>query len=299
MSAELETKGRIVVGTDGSPRSEKAVDWAAGRASARKLPLLVLFVVPELPLPGRTAAAAQIHHGMNYIADYLADAQKKVDRVVAQMRQKYPTLDAEGKVVQGAASYVLTRASRDADQIVVGARGEGAPLSVRLLGGVSDAVATHAHGPVVVVGDEVHENPNGPVVVGVDDSPAAKSAIKLAFEAADVRGVPLIAINSWDFGPYDAYNAEIWEQSGEGITKSLTELVEELLADGKAAHPNVPVEIRVIRGRPERALVDASAEAGLVVVGSRGRGGFAGLLLGSTSRHVLRESHRPVIVTRG
>ena len=88
MSAELETKGRIVVGTDGSPRSEKAVDWAAGRASARKLPLLVLFVVPELPLPGRTAAAAQIHHGMNYIADYLADAQKKVDRVVAQMRQK-------------------------------------------------------------------------------------------------------------------------------------------------------------------------------------------------------------------
>ena len=74
MSAELETKGRIVVGTDGSPRSEKAVDWAAGRASARKLPLLVLFVVPELPLPGRTAAAAQIHHGMNYIADYLADA---------------------------------------------------------------------------------------------------------------------------------------------------------------------------------------------------------------------------------
>lgn len=87
---------------------------------------------------------------------------------------------------------------------------------MRLLGGVSDAVATHAHGPVVVVGDEVHENPNGPVVVGVDDSPAAKSAIKLAFEAADVRGVPLIAINSWDFGPYDAYNAEIWEQFRRG-----------------------------------------------------------------------------------
>ncbi|MGB3956233.1 MAG: universal stress protein [Brooklawnia sp.] len=299
MEAELETKGRIVVGTDGSPRAEKAVDWAAARAAARGIALLVVFVASELPLPGRTVAAAQIHHGKDYVADYLADAQRKVDAVVETMRARYPGLDATGKVVQGSPSYVLTRASRDADQVVVGARGAHAPLSVRLLGGVSDAVATHAHGPVVVVGDDAHEHPNGPVVVGVDDSPAAKAAIKLAFEAAELRGVPVIAVNSWDFGPYDAYNAEIWDQSIEGVTRSLTELVDELLAEQKAAHPNVPVEIRVVRGRPERALVEASKEAGITVVGSRGRGGFAGLLLGSTSKHVLREARSPVIVTRG
>lgn len=299
MNATIQSAGHVVVGTDGSQRANKAVEWAADRATARKLPLLVLYVVPELPLPGRTAAAAQIHHGKDYVADYLANAQQRVDAVVEQMRNKFEGLDVTGQVVQGNASFVLARASRDAEMVVVGARGEGAPLAVKLLGGTSDAVTSHAHGPVAVIGDDASYNPQGPVVVGVDDSPAAKAAAKLAFDAAHLRGVPVIAVNAWDFGPYDAFNAEIWDQSMAEITQSLTEMVNDLLAEQKAAYPDVPVEIRVVRGRPEVAVVDASKGAGLTVVGSRGRGGFAGLLLGSTSKHVLREAHSPVIVTRG
>ena len=118
-------------------------------------------------------------------------------------------------------------------------------------------------------------------------------------ETAHVREVPLVAINAWDFGAYDAYNADVWEYSIDEITAGLTEMVDKQLADGKAKFPEVPVEIRIVRGRAEVALVDESKKAGLVVVGSRGRGGFAGLLLGSTSKHVLREAHCPVIVTRG
>ncbi len=299
MNAEIETAERIVVGTDGSERANKAVEWAADRAVARKLPLLVLFVVPEMPLPGRTAAAAAIYHGTDYVADYVNHAQERVDKIVAELRQKYDGLNVTGLALQGNPSYVLAGASKDAAMVVVGARGQSAPLSVRLLGGVSDAVASHAKGPIAVIGDGSHEHPDGPVAVGVDDSPPAKAAIDLAFDAADVRGVPVIAVNTWDFGPYDAFNAEVWERSMAEITESLTESVTEILAPIRARYPNVPVEIRVVRGRPETALIKASEEAGLVVVGSRGRGGFTGLLLGSTSKHVLRESKCPVIVTRG
>lgn len=299
MNAEIETAGRIVVGTDGSERANKAVEWAADRAAARGLPLLVLFIVPEMPLPGRTAAAAAIHHGSDYVADYLNHSQERVDRVVDDLRARFDGLDVTGAALQGNPSYVLARASKDADLVVVGARGQSAPLSVKLLGGVSDAVAGHAKGAVVVVGDEAHENPDGPIVVGVDDSPEAKAAVWRAFDAANVRGVPVVAIHTWDFGPYDAFNAEIWDRSMAEITESLTELVNEVLADARAEFPDVEVEIKVVRGRPETALIKASKDAGMVVVGSRGRGGFAGLLLGSTSRHVLREAQCPVLVTRG
>ncbi len=299
MNTEIQTAGRIVVGTDGSQRANKAVEWAAQRALARTLPLLVLYVVPELPLPGRTAAAAQITHGAHYVDDYRAAAESRLAGVVDKLRGEHDGLDVTGQIVIGNAAYILSRASRDADLVVIGARGEGAPLSVKMLGGTSDAVTAHAHGPVAVIGDEAHENPGGPVVVGVDDSPAAKAALKLAFEAADVRGVPVVAVHSWDFGPQDAYDADIWSYSVAEITQSLTEMVQDLIAEQRAAHPDVPVEVKVVRGRPETTLVEESKRAGLTVVGSRGRGGFAGLLLGSTSKHVLREAASPVIVTRG
>lgn len=299
MNEAIQTAGRIVVGTDGSLRANKAVEWAADRATARKLPLLVAYVVPEFPLPKRTSAAAEIVHGADYFDDFMAEAQRKLEAVVAGLRERYPGLEVIGEVVKGHASYFLAEAAKDAALVVVGARGQTAPLSVKLLGGTSDAVTSHAKGPVAVIGDLSVENPAGPVVVGVDDSAAAKAAVKLAFDAAQTRGVPLIAVNAWDFGPYDAFNAEIWDRSMTDITEGMTQRVSELMADEMAAYPQVKVEIKVRRGRPENVLVEESAGAGLTVVGSRGRGGFAGLLLGSTSKHVLREAHSPVIVTRG
>ena len=299
MTAELQTAGRFVVGTDGSERANKAVDWAAEQAQIRKIPLLVLHVIAEIPLPSRTHVLKAMARGGGFLEQYKERAQQRLDKVLAQLKEKYPDLEVEGQVVRGNPSAVLAEASRDAFLVVVGARGQGAPLSVKLLGGVSDAVVTHSHGPIAVITDESIENPGGPVVVGVDESAAAKGAIDFAYETAHVRGVPLVAINAWDFGAYDAYNADVWEYSIDEITAGLTEMVDKQLADGKAKFPEVPVEIRIVRGRAEVALVDESKKAGLVVVGSRGRGGFAGLLLGSTSKHVLREAHCPVIVTRG
>lgn len=299
MTTEISSAGRIVVGTDGSPRANRAVEWAADRAAARGLPLLIVLSIPELPIPGRTAAAAAVQQGVDYLQEYEDEAQRHIDAVSATVRQKHPGLDIGGVLVHGNPADMLIKATEDAEQVVVGARGRRAPLSVRLLGGVSDAVVSHAKGPVAVVSDLAEENPTGPVVVGIDDSVPAREAARLAFEAAEVRGVKLIVVNAWDFGPYDAFNAEIWDRSMKEITEGLTEMVQDLVAPEKQAHPNVEVEVRVVRGRPEQAIIEASKGAGLVVVGSRGRGGFTGLLLGSTSKHVLREAHAPVVVTRG
>ncbi|WIY82182.1 universal stress protein [Propionimicrobium sp. PCR01-08-3] len=299
MTEELQTAGRFVVGTDGSERANKAVDWAAERAQVRGMPLLVLNVISEVPIPSKSKALRLMSSEGNYVEKYRQKAQERLDKVIAHLRERYPNLELEGKVVQGNPPYVLAQASRDAFLVVVGARGHGAPMSVRLLGGVSDAVATHSHGPVAVITDESLENPGGPVVVGVDDSEEAKGAIRFAFETAHARGVPLVAVNAWDFGAYDAYNADVWEYTVDEIVEGLTDMVEGQLAEGKAKYPDLPVQIKIVRGRAEIALVDQSKDAGLMVVGSRGRGGFAGLLLGSTSKHVLREAHCPVIVTRG
>lgn len=296
MVPKIDSAGQIVVGTDGSQRAHKAVEWAADQAAVRKLPLRIVFVVPEVPLPGRTAAAAKISQGTNYLVNFLEKSQRKLDEAVEWIRAKSPDITVVGQLVQGNPSYLLAEASKDAAMVVVGARGEGAPLSVRMLGGVSDAVVQHAHGPVAVVDDEADEHVNGPVVVGIDESDASKAAIALAFEAAELHGVPLIAVNAWDVSDYAD---KVWDGSLGEITGDLTEMVEGLLADQMAAHPGVPVEIKVIRGVPEAALVEESKNADLVVVGSRGRGGFKGLLLGSTSKHVLREAYSPVIVTRG
>ncbi|WP_341729723.1 universal stress protein [Brooklawnia sp.] len=290
----LDTAGRIVVGTDGSERAHKAVNWAAGRAVARDLPLLVVMIIPG-PQVGRTFTAVTDA----FQGQFKARCQQRLDAELDRLRAAQPQLDVSAELVEGYASYVLAQASKNAAQVVVGARGQHAPMSVKLLGGVSDAVVAHAHGPVAVITDEAQENPDGPVVVGIDDSNEARAAAKLAFEAAQLRGVPLIAIHAWDYAMLGTpWEYDIWDESMSEIMDSLTKNIKGVFADIKAQYPSVQVELRVVDSSPSQALIDASIDAGLVVVGSRGRGGFTGLLLGSTSKRVLRDAHCPVIVTR-
>lgn len=284
-------KGRIVVGTDGSQRARKAVDWAAKRAIARGLPLTVMHVVPE-----RTAARAMLPNELLDEREVREQRHAQLDELVEQLREENPGLSVSAVVLEGHPSYVLAQWAKRAELVVVGARGESAPLSVRLLGGVSDEVVSHARGAVAVIGDQAHENPDGPIVLGVDDSPEARAAAMIAFDAAEVRGVPLRAVHAYDYGPQDSF----WWPTATGATESfkaqLAELVRQVLVEAAEAHPAVQVEVQVTGARPAEAIITASRDAGLAVVGSRGRGGFAGLMLGSTSKQVLREAHCPVIV---
>lgn len=293
MSTETSNKGRIVVGTDGSQRAEKAVRWAAERAQARGLPLTVLYALPEVVWTGSMARNV----ATNYQAEYEKEGLAKVEAVTDKFKGEFPGLDVAGELVNGDAARALAKASKEAEMVVVGARGHSAPLSVKLLGGVTDAIAAHSHCPIAVITDEAHENPEGPIVVGVDDSAAARDALKLAFEAADLRGVPVVAVHGYTLGPPTGSN--LVAMAVEQYRADAEKMVNEVLADQVAKYPDVPVEVRIVSERGQDAVVEASKDAGMVVMGSRGRGGFKGLLLGSTSKHVLREAHCPVVITRG
>lgn len=300
MSDKLVSEGRWVVGTDGSLRAEKAIMWAAKHASERTtpVPLLIIHAIPEVPVPSRSQAVTALTEGRDFKDMLEEKARRIVDETAAKVREAYPDLEVETAVVEGHPADLLAKAGADADQVVVGARGAGAPALVKMLGGVSDYVVQHAQGAVAVVPDTAEEREGAPVVVGLDDSPQGHLAIARAFQAASLRGVPLIAITAWDYGPYDATNAELWTRNVNEMNQIMVEAGEELIAAKRAEFPDVPVTVKAVRGRPETALIEESRNAGLVVVGSRGRGGFSSLLLGSTSRHVLRESYCPVVVTR-
>lgn len=163
MDVELRTGGRVVVGTDGSERADKAVRWAADRAGKLALPLLILYTCRRTG--GRTPfAAAYGEMASAIIAEYQLEfvrARKRPDEIAQRVREGSPGLDVEAVVVEGRPSYVLAEASKDAALVVVGARGETAPRAVKWLGGVTDDAVNHAHGPIAVIGDEAQENPGG------------------------------------------------------------------------------------------------------------------------------------------
>lgn len=297
MTTTLDATGKIVVGTDLSGRAGVAVDWAAERAASRGEPLLIVMSVPEVPIPKRSRMFDALSTGdwPNRLTEM---AEDKLGELKQQVQEKHPEVAVETVVAEGIASYVLARASRTADLVVVGARGEHAPAKVRALGGTADAVVAHAHGPVAVITDHGSPTPDGPVVVGVDDSPESDAALALAADEAAARGVPLRAIHAWDVAPWMMGPMGVTAMQSLPPVSRLKERIEEIVAPVVADHPGLEYTVEVVEARPSAALAEASVGASELVVGSRGLGGFTGLLLGSTSKEVLRDADCPVIVTR-
>jgi nucleotide-binding universal stress UspA family protein len=184
--------------------------------------------------------------------------------------------------------------SKEAQMVVVGRRGQGALGT--LLGSVSSGLIHHAHCPIAVIHEDsstAHPS-QAPVLVGVDGSPASESATAIAFDEASRRHVDLIALHAWsDAGMLDFPGMD-WPQ----MKVSADEVLAERLAGWQERYPDVKVHRHVVRDRPARQLIDQSETAQLVVVGSHGRGGFAGMLLGSVSAAVVQSSSTPVIVAR-
>jgi nucleotide-binding universal stress UspA family protein len=205
------------------------------------------------------------------------------------------TTDVQTAVEHGSVIPTLTDASTGAQLIVVGSRGQGA-FGRLLMGSVSTGMVHHAHCPVVVVHEDGTNRPGAgaPVLLGVDGSPASEAATALAFDEASRRGVDLIALHAWsDFGvPTLGIDWRDCETEGQ-------EALAERLAGWQERYPDVRVHRRIVCDKPARWLSAESRKAQLVVVGSHGRGGFAGMLLGSVSSAVAQSSSAPVIVVRG
>jgi nucleotide-binding universal stress UspA family protein len=207
-------------------------------------------------------------------------------------------LEVERVEVTGFPEAVLQAESRRAELVVVGNRGLGGFAGL-LIGSVAVALAGHTECPVVVVRGAEPDDAAPllePVVVGVDGSPESEAALAFAFGAADLRRVPLLAVHAWWDLLVDPTMAPLVDWDAAEADEH--EVLAERLAGWAETYPDVPVRRLVVRDRPAHALVKESARAQLVVVGSRGRGGLRGMLLGSVSQALLHHAHCPVAVVR-
>ncbi len=283
----------ILVGVDGSPSSVAAVGWAARDAALHNLPLSLVHVLappvvmtfPETPMPPGYTEWQQ-EQGERH----LREAVKVAEACDAALR-------IEAETVIGSTVPTLVDSSRDAARLVVGSRGHGL-LRRSLLGSVSSSLVRHAHCPVAVIHERHPDDQpypqTAPVVVGIDGSPVSEAATELAFEEASLRGVELVAVYAWhDTGMLDFPGIDAAAMASDGELA-----LAERLAGWRERYPDVTVRRVVVCDRPADQLVEQSKQAQLVVVGSHGRGGFTGMLLGSVSQAVVQSAHSPVLVVR-
>ena len=291
----MPEKYGILVGVDGSAASDAAVRWATREAILRDELITLLHVVapviaswPEGPMQANFAKWQKESAG-----DVIEQARKTVCAEVGEAPPEMRT-----GVLYSRYSHVvptLIDASKQARMVVAGSRGMGAVGPVPM-GSVSTGLVHHAHCPVAVIrGEEASAfNQNAGVLVGIDGSPASGAATAWAFDEASRQGLPLVALHAWnDVGGFPILDMD-WRNYESQGEKAFTER----LAGWQERYPDVTVHRRLVLDRPARHLLEESESAQLVVVGSHGRGGFAGMLLGSVSTAVAHAARIPVIVAR-
>ena len=280
----------VVVGVDGSAAAHVAVRWAAREAALRNVPLTIVCAIPPLagtlmvaPLPfdvldrERTSARAILEQAAARAKSY-TDGSLVVT----------PVMPAESAVP------ALCDMSEHADLVVVGRSGHGAIVRA-LLGSVSSGVLHHGRGPIAVIPEDRSEpDPRGPIVVGVDGSNSSDLALDVACREAWLRGVDLVALHAW-------WTPGAWEFPHfefQQLRADLDGWLRDHLAPWQARYPQVTMRRTIARDQPARHLIECSGHSQLIVVGSHGRGGFSGVLLGSVSRAVVHAARAPVIVVR-
>jgi nucleotide-binding universal stress UspA family protein len=283
--------GRIVVGIDGSKESLAAVDWAVDDLRVRPRRLHLLHACGwSLVEAGLRGDGLHLSPEIRTPEGAFLVAEKLLSEAAGHVTINVPTTT---EISTDVPARALLTASRTAELVVVGAKGTGGFAGL-LLGSAAAQVTAHGRCPVVVV--RPAPVADGPVVVGVDGSPASQRALEFAHAYAAAHRRALVAVHTWRWpdptGPGDpvpvVYDRDLLRASEATVLANAVA--------GLPADPAVPVEQRLIPGRAARALIRASSGASLTVVGSRGLGGFTGLLLGSVSHQVLHHAAGPVAV---
>ena len=292
--SETLTKYGIIIAVDGSAESDAAISWAAREASMRHEHVTLIHVVQPVAVswpvsPEQTAVAEWQDENARHVID---QARKELSSALDQPRPP----DIRTEVLYSHPVDALVDASKKARMIVVGSHGTGV-FGRLLLGSVSRGVVEHAHCPVAVIHADKASTPVGakaPVLLGVDGSHAAEAAAAWAFDEAWRRGVALIALHAWsDVGVFPILGMDwrTYQHQGE-------ELLAQRLASWQERYPDVHVSRRLVCDTPARWLLEESQNAQMVVIGSHGRGGFGGALLGAVSSAVAQLAKVPVIVVR-
>lgn len=285
--------GRVVVGVDGSPESRLAADWAAGEATARGRGLTLVHAV--LPPVGSSSFGPSMPVGLNVMAEIREGALAELDAIAAAL----PAPDIRTHVEIGSPSGTIIGASETASLVVVGSRGQGGFKGL-ILGSVSTQVATHAVSPAVVV--RALPDPGADsVIVGIDGNPGSTAAIEFAFEMASRHGWRLVAVHAWEVPAYDVLVVPTTTGSIplDDLSAEEARMSAETLAGFKADYPDVIVEESIVHGSARTAIIEAAAQAALVVVGTRGHGQVVGAVIGSVSHGVLHHARVPVAVVSG
>ena len=292
--AKQDKKHGILVAVDGSAESDAAVRWAAQEAQLRELPVTLAHVVVPVVTswPVRSMQAEFNEWQEDNARQVLEQGQKMLRSTLGEAKSS----DVRTEVLHDYAVPALVDAAKNAEMIVVGSRGLGA-FGRAVLGSVSSGVVHHATCPVAIVHTDEAQSPDhtSPVLLGIDGSPASEAATALAFDEASRRRVELVALHAWsDVGVFPVLGMDWHEYEDEGH-----EILAERLAGWQEQYPDVVVRRRIVCDRPARWLIEESQQAQLVVVGSHGRGGFPGMLLGSVGSAVAQSAKAPVIVVRG
>ncbi len=271
----------VIVGVDGSSSSLDAADRAAEEARLRGARLRIVHAF------ARPSDLDPMIHGV------LAETEQR-------LHERVPGLEIMRTVVSGDALTVLRTESRHAVLTVLGRRGRSR-FGDLLLGSTSMQLAAHGHGPLMVMRGRA--DPQGPVLLAADGSPAGNAAASFAFTEAALRGAPLMAMHVWNTwseptpyeDPGDPLSVVV---DLDQLEQRHRRLLEEAMRPWMAAHPDVVVQPRLERGRVRQTLLEATRGAQLVVAGTRGHGGVAGMLLGSVSQALLLHAECPVTVVR-
>jgi nucleotide-binding universal stress UspA family protein len=282
----------ILVGIDGSPSALAAARWAAREAVVRRAPIRLVYAFGWMPVHDADDPVQIVPDARDALR---RTAEERLAAAAAQVAEVAPDVEVSQEVTTGMPAALLVSLSAEAQLAVVGHRGLGGFAGL-VIGSVGTALAAHAACSVVVVRGPDATRQDGPIVVGLDGSPQSEAALAFAVEAAVARRVPLRAVRAWldPAVPYVVTGPADWDEE----VRRQQGLLSEQLVEWREKYPDLRVEPVLMQDQPAHALAQSTGGAQLVVVGSRGRGGLTGMLLGSVSQAVLQHAECPVAVVR-
>ncbi len=282
----------LVVGVDGSDSSLEAVDWAVDEAARHGLPLRLVYGSLWERYEGGRPSFRSDRPAEVLMAEHITAS------CTQRARLRNPEVKVSSEVLPDDAVAALLHAGREAFALVTGSRGRS-EIAGMLLGSVSLTVAARAGCPVVVMrgGERNRQGSFGRVVVGVGDSTQGSTAVRFAFHEAVARGCGLDAVRAWRRpAPEHPERTPVADDSDRTHEERASAFLTDALGEQTRSHPEVDVHRHVVEGPAHKVLLDASADADLMVVGALRRHGHFGLQLGRTAHALLHHSACPVAV---
>jgi nucleotide-binding universal stress UspA family protein len=279
-------KNPIVVGIDDTETSQAAVSWAMHRAAALKLPVVLVHAVDD-------RWAYEYYPSSEQLRKY---GRELLEKAEARAKETEPSVELNAKQVSGSTGYVLRKQSRKASMVVVGS-GEswfGGAVTDRAL-----QIAAVAHCPVAVIAPNAGDGGRQGVLVGADGSEEATQAVAFAAAEADREGQELTILHAFGSHRFRVPEGMPGSDLAERAAEEERVILSETAAGLAETYPDLTVhQVLAVDTAAAKALVDAARNARLLVLGSRGRGAFKRLLMGSTAHAVLSQLPCPTIITR-